>query len=737
MGEKIIATIAPENFIGRTGELDALLRHTRGESKTNALLLLSAPAVGASELLKQTYDQIFIEQTETIPVYFAVKEFDRTVRNCASRFLQTFLAQIIAFRRNDSSILNTAPNVCEIAELADANDGYWIDQLVEACGNESRLNDERSFVRSCLSAPLRADANGAKVFLMIDDLHEAENFADEIDFIGELKEIYSRANIRFVFAGRRRFLSNAAQTGSAKITGAEIIRLEPLAFSDAKLFVENLAEKYAVEINEQTGDLIAEQFKGNPAFIKFLFQAANEHKSNLDSFQQVEKIYAVEIFGGRIKRFYDSIFRKAAPRLEKNIIEFLNDALMIEEKSERPHLEDVFQSQQLNGAASDKDLHRLLSLLNWHEIIRLSSNRIEAMSENDVLNDYIRARYRLETLAENRAAVFGETLSEFIIRAPKTMAKFYRRQASVNLREILSNFDCQETPVALLDYSIFKERYKGADETEIFDGNSEKIRLPQIVFNAPAAAFYPAIIQVAEKERVAVALGFEKRAYTEEDKTVWIAAEIDSKLEASPETTEFWCDRLEMIALARNFPKYKLWLVAPEGFAPEAAEILQTRNAFGSSRKQVELLRKFLGAKDLRDEETSGEEYEIIVPMGDDAELIVAHALEEIARKHQFEPKAINQIKTALVEACINATEHSLSPDRKIYQKFIVENDKIIITISNRGLRLADKKAEAFAPEEGRRGWGLKLIKSLMDEVKFESVDDGTRISMTKYLKNS
>ena len=112
---------------------------------------------------------------------------------------------------------------------------------------------------------------------------------------------------------------------------------------------------------------------------------------------------------------------------------------------------------------------------------------------------------------------------------------------------------------------------------------------------------------------------------------------------------------------------------------------------------------------------------------------------EEIARRHDFQPRAINQIKTALVEACINASEHSLSPDRKIYQKFTVEDDKIIITISNRGVKIPTKRqAESVTqiePNEGRRGWGLKLMRNLMDEVKFEQVDDGTRISMVKYLK--
>ena len=94
--------------------------------------------------------------------------------------------------------------------------------------------------------------------------------------------------------------------------------------------------------------------------------------------------------------------------------------------------------------------------------------------------------------------------------------------------------------------------------------------------------------------------------------------------------------------------------------------------------------------------------------MGEDTEMIAAQTVEEIARRHNFAPRAINQIKTALVEACINASEHSLSPDRKIYQKFTVEDDKIIITISNRGLRLADKNAKEITPDEGQTRLGIE-----------------------------
>ena len=132
----------------------------------------------------------------------------------------------------------------------------------------------------------------------------------------------------------------------------------------------------------------------------------------------------------------------------------------------------------------------------------------------------------------------------------------------------------------------------------------------------------------------------------------------------------------------------------------------------------------------------------MVIPMGEDTELIAAHAVEQIARRVNFQPAAINQIKTALVEACINAAEHSLSPDRKIYQRFRVEADKLIITVASRGVApasLTNQNGEGVELEKpdakSRRGWGLKLIKTLMDEVEFERVDDGTQIRMVKYLR--
>jgi serine/threonine-protein kinase RsbW len=238
-----------------------------------------------------------------------------------------------------------------------------------------------------------------------------------------------------------------------------------------------------------------------------------------------------------------------------------------------------------------------------------------------------------------------------------------------------------------------------------------------------------------DEERTSVGVGFTDRSYADDKQIVWIAAEIESKLEAGEDAATYWTDQISAAAAACGFTNFRTWLIAPEGFTESALRVLDERGAIGTSRRQVELLKEYLatgGSLEIGGVEEI--EYEMVIPMGEDTELIAAHALEEIARRHSFPPKTINQIKTALVEACINAAEHGLSPDRKIHQRFKVGDRRIVITISNRGVRLIDKPGTVEEPSEGRRGWGLNLMRTLMDDVRIEQVDDGTRITMTKYL---
>jgi hypothetical protein len=160
---KILATVEAKDFIGRESETETLLRRADGEANSGGLLLLSAPAAGATELLKQVYDRLFSAQSRAIPFYFAVRKADKTAKNCAVRFLHAFIAQTVAFRHQEPKIFDASPDIGELAELAAPDDAHWIDRLTTAARRQtaSELDTDFAFVKNCLSAPLRAAAHGA------------------------------------------------------------------------------------------------------------------------------------------------------------------------------------------------------------------------------------------------------------------------------------------------------------------------------------------------------------------------------------------------------------------------------------------------------------------------------------------------------------------------------------------------------------------------------------------------
>lgn len=715
--EKILAGRPAVNFVGRAEIADRLFAHA---ASMDGLFLLATPGAGASELLKQTYDRLFREQHEIIPFYFAVRKTYRSKVELAENFLNEFIHQLIAFRRREPALVGAAVGLDELHELSLSVSGIWIDRMIETARSGPASRD---FVRSCLGAPARAAMHGARTFVMIDDVHDILEIEDGATLFEELKDIFAGSDVSFLFSGRRRFLHR-------RIEGGRMVLDNP-GLEDGGRIVEALAREHGVNVTEQPLDLIATQLAGNPALAHLLIRDVADLQIDLKSFADVEKVYAESIFGGRMGRRFDNLLSGVCHTgpTERRVLEML-----FEIQSSAPgRMEIEVCSRRLRLDELETDT--LLRKLHRHEIIRLTPTHAESMSENIALADYIMAKSRLAT-AESRASIFGHALVRYIKRAPEIMAKRYQANWSVGVREVLGAFDGRKVPSVLIDYREFRDEFKGLADADLLRAasGSELIALPRIFFTTAASAFYKPIAQIAADGSAAIALGFEARDEDANDEIVWIAAEIDSKLEAPTELAEFWCDRLEGAALMCGFRRFRIWLIAPEGFSTAALDVLKQRGAYGSSRRQVDLLRKYLNAPASAPEQLAANEYEIVIPMDGDAEMVAAHAVEDIARRHNLDAKSINQIKTALVEACINASEHSLSPDRKIYQRFRIEDDRVVLTVSNRGLRLASHPAGP-EPVEGRRGWGLKLMRKLMDEVTIEDVDDGTRIVMTKYLK--
>lgn len=727
---RVLGRVKRAEFIGRTASLEQIVAEAEARER-RGLLILMAPLAGVSELFRQSYDELFNRQGDAVPIYYSLPANERTTVSAAIEFLNAFLTQYLAFRLNEPSVAQSSLTLNQLLELAPAADFDWVKELIEAYNQHRFSNDDRELVRFCLNAPRQIPAENPQAFLLFEAVHLSTYEDSEVPLGTEL--LTSLTNGSFALAGLRREI--LAEIERARVDPFPLgkIRLEPLPDKDARDLVDSIAGRAGVALTSESRDLLAQQSEGSPFIINALLQAAREKHLSLNSYFDCERLYVDELLGGRLNHYYTALLEGIAPDpgMREALVRVLSESL----PAGRTSASLGAWAERLGVA--EEDAAEIVRRLHAQEIVNWDGAMIGTHGNSTAWRDFIRSRFRLDVLREPRALVVADLMSAALKRAPQTVARHYRRAASLPLRDLLRSFNLQRVPRILFDCGDFASNYKGAPPEEVaarLEIDPAAISLPQ-VFHAAYGAAFSAQLKPFEEENCVVAHAFEGAGYADQNEIVWLAAKVDSKLEANAELANAWRERLENLAKRSGFVRTQLWLIADEGFSEEAITMLRDRGIYSSSRAQFELLTAKLNLNNEQSQALPDNEFVFILPMGADNELLAAATAEQIARRLNFRPEAINQIKTAIVEACINAAEHSLSPDQKIYQRFRVEDDKLVITISSRGILPPTVPGEGPGSGEQRRGWGLKLIRSLMDEVEFERVDEGTSLRMTKYLR--
>ena len=729
---RILGRVKREEFVGRTAELARIVSHASTKGDAQGLLLLLAPLAGTSELLRQAYDALFNAQRAVTPIYFSLPGDDTTAVSAAIEFLNAFLSQYIAFRHNDSTLAQASLTMNDLVQLAPAADLDWIEELVRAYNQHKFSNEQRELVRFCFTAARRVPVGNPQPFFLFDAVKLA-NYQDGTFSLAKEMIASLGSAPAFVLAGLRREIVQEVERAGLDHRKLEKIKLDPLTGADARALVSAVADREGVTISNEARDLLAQQLEGSPLLISALIESAREKHLALNSYLDCERLYADEVLGGRLQRYFTSLLEQSAPAPATRIalVRLLNESLPAGQHKAS------FRTWSRRLEVDPSDTENILQRLHALEIVNWDGDSVDTQQGSAAWRDFVRCRFRLDSLHEPRTLVVADLMSDALQRAPQTVTRSYRRAASLPLREVLGNFNFQRVPALLFDYATFAENYKGAPLEETvarLELDTQTVKLPQIFHTAHGTAFL-ASLKEFDEENCVVAHAFDGSSYAKENEIVWLAAKIDSKLEVEADVAEAWCSRLEDLAKRAGFLRTQSWLISNEGFSNAATAQLKSRGAYSSSRVQFELLTTQLSGG-VSQPPASANEYVLVLPMGADNELLAAGTAEQLARRLNFRPEAINQIKTAIVEACINASEHSLSPDQKIYQRFRVEDDKLVVTISSRGVSPENLDVEAETQSENqRRGWGLKLIKTLMDEVEFERVDEGTSLRMVKYVR--
>ncbi|HEY7913584.1 MAG TPA: ATP-binding protein [Blastocatellia bacterium] len=714
-------------------------------------LVLGAPRSGKTELLAKTFDRLFDERGDTAPFYYRLPASEIDLSVFARDYLSRFLAQFIAFRRGSPELLALSDEPLPVI-VREAPPEYhlWARALVDNFSAARQAGDLELQVRRALSAPTSAALRtGITPFVMVDDFHL---------FAGDRLR-YPRSEFLRIVTGRRGDGLPAGLTGRAPLyvlsgargplldlippdeelfDGLELIRLEPLGEEHFERLIRASVGKLGVDISDSTVELMMQQLGRDLFYTRSLIESAASRGASLKTFMEFERIYTDEVLGGRISHYLSAVLRELAPDpgARRAALELL--ALVIDYGGPVPA--DVARERILEHATGADEL---LARLAASELVEISYGFVSASSDT-VLKDYVRAKYRSEIAGARRPIAGEELLGEKLKDSYRLMMSRYNRAVESQLAESLSRFDFQSVPAALYDINAFDKRYRGMSRVQVrraLDEEQERLRLPQMVLVEDAGAGE----QPGVSFRLFAASGFEGGIYSEANEVLWLIALINSKEPLDLETLNRVSQRLESASRANRErsarPRVVRWYVSKEGFSAMAGERLAALGAHTSTYLQLDLLYDYLlkvsaGETGAR----PASQFELVIPVEEEAELIAARLVEQIARSADFEQESINQIKTALIEACINAAEHSDSPDRRIHQRFALDDDRLIITVTNKGKSFGPSATET-SPTAGNhqdpraRGRGLQIIRALMDEVRFDRTDDGATLVMAKYLK--
>jgi len=112
-------------------------------------------------------------------------------------------------------------------------------------------------------------------------------------------------------------------------------------------------------------------------------------------------------------------------------------------------------------------------------------------------------------------------------------------------------------------------------------------------------------------------------------------------------------------------------------------------------------------------------------------------AVQDLARELLFSQDAINDLGTALIEACSNAIEHGnkFSPDKHVTVALRFQGKTLIASVKDEGVGFDFKKALNEEPDPdptSERGRGILIMRAFTDSLGFRYSDGGLVVELTK-----
>jgi len=129
----------------------------------------------------------------------------------------------------------------------------------------------------------------------------------------------------------------------------------------------------------------------------------------------------------------------------------------------------------------------------------------------------------------------------------------------------------------------------------------------------------------------------------------------------------------------------------------------------------------------------------IVLPKIPDIELVALEGLDRLSRYLGISDEKVGEARILVTEAIINGLEHGGIDNPHVKIEFTMTTKELIIFVQDYGKgfepsAVEDPEIQKKIGSKNKRGWGLKLMKSMSDDFRIDSNQNGTKITIKKLL---
>lgn len=697
----------------------------------SSVFLGSRRKFGKTAVLRQVYDRLLREQEKVIPFLYSVPKSIGSVELFSRDYFQQAFLQFLAFNRRETGVTrNSGLDAGQMLPMAYESRYAWLVDSVRQYYSLLKNRDLIGLIRLAVSLPEQVALNsGLHAFVLFDDFHHLDQLSpsDEMAFLKSqfLLAFESRRAPHLLSGTSKPTFRNLYAKGELA-DSLEPIFLESLDVSDTVQLFEGYCREYDVPWEARMSSLVVEQLDNNSYYLHLLARAAKYKGDGFRSQKQFAELYMKELTQGSFHYYFSGLLQEVLhdPGQFVRAIELLEATSRL--SAPCPFLR--FREEQKDPPSDLLD--QTLRSLDEVELIDFQNGIVTPIPDR-VLYDWIGWNVEHKIHGRNLAQVKFDLNSELLRRYQQSAENKEKGEVVNQIKDALLHMDQQRIPRLLLDYaefhSITGDRFDKAYVPQV--DIEQTVQLPQLLSVEIRSVMTPR--GDPHSNQLLLARGYEGRTFSSSREVAWLVGYCPTGESLGLDEITRFFEVAHLIELEESLPKVHHWLIVNEKFNQAALSFARESEIYTSNIHQLNQLTQRVVGKGkgiLEPLESSGREtYEMSIPMSGGSEMVAVRALEQVAEDLEMAGKSKSQLRMALLEACIHLKENFAAQADKIHFIFVPQPSRLDVHVR---VEVQTTQSQTL-PDP----FGTRVLKTLLDEVRFRETPQGFELILSKYLE--